>query len=61
MSLNKIEPTFIWDTKITHIDHDTPWSKSGETSEENGQLTFAKSNLAKSNNIFALESVSEEL
>ena len=61
LSLNKIEPTFIWDTKITHIDHDTPWSKSGETSEENGQLTFAKSNLAKSNNIFALESVSEEL
>tara|TARA_R110001583_G_scaffold130456_1_gene282197 strand:+ start:318 stop:1757 length:1440 start_codon:yes stop_codon:yes gene_type:complete len=54
-----IEPRFIWDTRITHLDHDMPWSKSGETSEENGQLTFAQANLSKGNEVF--ESVVEEI
>ena len=48
----KIEPRYIWDMKITHIDHNIPWSKEGETSEDNGQLTFADANLAKSNTMF---------
>jgi len=47
-----IEPRFIWDGSVTHIDHDIPWSKEGETSIENGQLVFADANLAKSNMIF---------
>ena len=57
----KIEPRYIWDTKITHIDHDTPWSKSGKTSEENGQLTFADANLLKGNSTFQDEEVEEIL
>jgi len=40
------------DGSVTHIDHDIPWSKEGETSIENGQLVFADANLAKSNMIF---------
>jgi hypothetical protein len=47
-----IDPRFIWDGSVTHIDHDIPWSKEGETSVENGQLVFADANLAKSNMIF---------
>jgi hypothetical protein len=47
-----IEPRFIWDTSVTHLDHDIPWSKEGETSEENGQLTFADANIAKGNHVF---------
>ena len=47
-----IEARFIWDTNITHLDHDIPWAKGGETSEQNGQLTFADANLAKSNIMF---------
>ena len=47
-----IEPRFIWDGSVTHIDHDIPWSKEGETSIENGQLVFADANLAKSNMLF---------
>ena len=47
-----IEPRFIWDGSVTHIDHNIPWSKEGETSIENGQLVFADANLAKSNMIF---------
>ena len=48
----EIEPRFIWDGSVTHIDHDIPWSKEGETSIENGQLVFADANLAKSNMLF---------
>jgi len=47
-----IEPRFIWDTSVTHLDHNIPWSKEGETSEENGQLTFADANIKKGNHIF---------
>jgi len=47
LSKNDIEPRFIWDTNITHLDHNIPWSKGGETSEQNGQLTFADKNLKK--------------
>jgi len=47
-----IESRYIWDTKITHIDHNIPWSKEGETSEDNGQLTFADANLAKGKTMF---------
>ena len=47
MTLKEIAPRYIWDTKITHIDHNIPWSKEGKTLEENGQLTFADANLAK--------------
>mgnify|MGYP000704585618 FL=1 len=47
-----IEPRFIWDTSVTHLDHNIPWSKEGETSEENGQLTFADANIAKGNTFF---------
>ena len=47
-----IEPRFIWDTSVTHLDHDIPWSKEGETSQENGQLTFADANIAKGNHVF---------
>ena len=57
----KIEPRYIWDTKITHIDHDTPWSKSGKTDEVNGQLTFADANLLKGNSTFQDEEVEEIL
>ena len=57
----KIEPRYIWDTKITHIDHDTPWSKSGKTDEVNGQLTFAAANLLKGNSTFQDEEVEEIL
>ena len=47
LSQKYIEPRFIWDTNITHLDHDTPWSKGGETTESNGQLTFADANRKK--------------
>jgi hypothetical protein len=47
LSQKYIEPRFIWDTNITHLDHDTPWSKGGETIESNGQLTFADANRKK--------------
>ena len=47
LTLKEIAPRYIWDTKITHIDHNIPWSKEGKTLEENGQLTFADANLAK--------------
>ena len=50
-----IEPRFIWDTRITHLDHDMPWSKGGDNSEENGQLTFADANISKSNNLNFVE------
>ena len=53
----KIEPRFIWDGNVTHIDHNIPWSKEGETSIENGQLVFADANLAKGS--FILEEVQE--
>jgi len=43
-----IEPRFIFDGKVTHIDHDIPWSKGGSTSDENGQLVFATANILKS-------------
>lgn len=46
-----IEPRFIWNTDITHLDHDIPWSKEGETTEKNGQLVFADANLSKGNNL----------
>jgi hypothetical protein len=52
-----IEPRFIWDTKITHIDHNIPWSKEGETSKENGQLTFADANLSKGDTLMDLDEV----
>ena len=51
----KIEPRYIWDTRITHIDHDMPWSKGGDNSEENGQLTFADANISKSNKLDFVE------
>ena len=50
-----IEPRYIWDTRITHIDHDMPWSKGGDNSEENGQLTFADANISKSNKLDFVE------
>jgi len=54
-----IEPRFIWDGSVTHIDHNIPWSKEGETSIENGQLVFADANLAKSNSTITFEEVPE--
>lgn len=46
-----IEPRFIFDGNITHIDHKMPWSKGGGSGEDNGQLVFASANLAKSDSI----------
>lgn len=44
-----IEARFIYDGKITHVDHTVPWSKGGQTNSENGALVFASANLEKGN------------
>ena len=46
-----IEPRFIFNGTMTHIDHRIPWSKGGGTGDDNGQLVFASANLAKSDSI----------
>ena len=40
-----IDPRHIYDGTVTHIDHKDPWSKGGQTTEENAQLVFANANL----------------
>ena len=42
-----IDPRHIYDGTVTHIDHKDPWSKGGQTTEENAQLVFANANLRK--------------
>ena len=44
-----IEARFIYDGKVTHVDHTVPWSKGGQTNSENGALVFASANLEKGN------------
>ncbi len=44
-----IEARFIYDGKVTHVDHTIPWSKGGQTNSENGALVFASANLEKGN------------
>jgi len=56
----RIEPAYIWDTSITHLDHDIPWSKGGSSSEENGQLVFANANLSKGNSLDFIEMETSE-
>lgn len=46
-----IEPRFIFNGTMTHIDHRIPWSKGGGTGDDNGQLVFASANLTKSDSI----------
>ena len=42
-----IEARFIYDGKVTHVDHTVAWSKGGQTNSENGALVFASANLEK--------------
>ena len=51
LTFKEIEPRFIFDGTITHIDHAMPWSKGGTKHDDNGQLVFASANLAKSDSI----------
>ena len=62
LTLQKIEPRYIWDTKITQMDHNMPWSKGGGTTPENGQLVFTQANQKKSDRTeYMLEEITEEI
>ncbi len=54
----EIEPRYILDGQMTHVDHHFPHRHGGETTLENARLVFKQANLEKGDTI---EIVTEEL